>query len=124
MNLHGIVSGAIGTVNPLVPVQIKVSTGYVTADDGTRLPGYAPPATVMAQIQALSYNDIIQADNLNIQGVRRKMYIQGEVDGLVRPNNKGGDLVLLPDGSTWLVAMVDEHWPDWTAAIITLQNGA
>ena len=86
--------------------------------------GYAPPATVMAQIQALSYNDIIQADNLNIQGVRRKMYIQGEVDGLVRPNNKGGDLVLLPDGSTWLVAMVDEHWPDWTAAIITLQNGA
>ena len=124
MNLHGIVSGAIGTVNPLIPVQIKVSTGYVTAPDGSRSSGYAPPATVMAQIQALSYNDIIQADNLNIQGVRRKMYIQGEVDGLVRPGNKGGDLVLMPDGSTWLVAMVDEHWPDWTAAIITLQNGA
>lgn len=124
MNLHGIVSGAIGTINPLVPVQIRVSTGYVTNPDGSRVPGYAPPAPVMANLVALSYNDIVQADNLNIQGVRRKMYIQGEVDGLVRPNNKGGDLVLMPDGSTWLVAMVDEHWPDWTAAIITLQNGA
>ena len=124
MNLHGLVAGVVGAVNPLVTVSIQISLGDTTNADGSTVPIYAPAIQVQAQIQALQYNDIVQADSLNVQGVRRKMYINGEVDGLVRAKNKGGDIVTLPDGSVWKVAMIAEAWPDWTAAIITLQNGS
>ena len=124
MNLHGLVASAIGAINPLVSVKIQVSTGYSTNADFSRSPSYAAGVTVQGQVQALEYNDIIQADSLQIQGVRRKLYINGEVDGLVRAENKGGDLVTLPDGTVWKVAMIAEAWPDWTCAIITLQDGS
>lgn len=124
MNLAGIVAGAIGVVNPPVTVTIQVSTGYTTNGDGSRAPAYAAPVSVSAQIQALEYNDIVQADGMSIQGTRRKMYVLGEVEGLVRVNRRGGDLVTLPDGTVWLVAMVLEHWADWTSCVITLQDGS
>ena len=123
MNLHGIVSGVIGKINPFVTATIRVSTGYTTNADGSRTPTYTT-TTAQVQLQALAYDDIVQADSMQIQGVRRKMYVQGDVEGLVRADNRGGDLVTLPDGTVWKVAMVDEHWPDWTACIITLQDGS
>ncbi len=123
MDLNALVSGAIGTVNPPLTVQIKISTGYVTGADGSRTPTYTTQS-VSAQIQALTYNDIQQANGLNIQGVRRKMYVEGDVEGLVRADNKGGDLVTMPDGTVWKVALVTEHWPDWTSCIITLQDNS
>jgi hypothetical protein len=42
----------------------------------------------------------------------------------VRTDQKGGDLLTMPDGSVWLVAMVLEHWADWTSVAITLQDGS
>lgn len=122
MDLHGIVSGAVGVINPQVYVTVKVSTGYATATDGARVATYVVVPNVLAQVQPLEYGDIEQADALNIQGVRRKIYMRGALDGLVRSQEKGGDLVVMADGTTWKVALVTEHWPDWTAAIITLQN--
>ena len=124
MDLNAVVSGLVGTINPPTTVTIQISTGYTTNSDGSRTPAYSSPQTVSASLQALAYNDIMQADNLNIQGVRRKMYVHGAVDGLVRGQNKGGDIVTLPDGTVWKIAMVDEHWTDWTACIITLQDGS
>jgi len=47
-------------------------------------------------VDALTYKDIIQVDGLNLNGTRRAIYINGKVDGLVRPENKGGDLITLP----------------------------
>lgn len=123
MNLHGIVAPAIGIVNPMVPLSIQVSTGSTTAADGQRTPTYAPAITVMGQVQALQYNDIVQLDALNIQGVRRKIYISGRVDGLVRTDRKGGDLIVTPDSKVWLVVLVLEYWPDWVSCAVTLQNG-
>lgn len=122
MNLHGIVSAAIGAVNPQQQITIQVSTGNTVAADGTPIPAYAPAVQVTAQVQALTGRDIEHADALNISGIRRALYINGEVDGLVRPSQKGGDLVQLADGSIWLVAEVVEHWPDWTKCIIVLQD--
>lgn len=122
MKLHSIVSRAIGAVNARQLVTIQISTGYATNPQGKRVPSYAAPQMAYASIQALQYNDIVQADGMQIQGVRRKLYIHEEVEGLVRANNKGGDIVTLADGTVWLVALIAEHWPTWTAAIITLQN--
>lgn len=121
MNLHQLVSGAIGAVNPFVLATIQSSTGYTTNPDFTRVPTYATFTNVPVQVQALSYDEIKQLDGLNIQGVRRKIYLNGDWSSLVRTAGKGGDLVTLPDGTVWLVALVFEHWPDWTSAAITQQ---
>lgn len=79
---------------------------------------------VSAQVQPLSYKDIEHVDSLNIGGYRRAIYISGRLDALVRMNQKGGDLVILADGTVWLVATVLEQWPDWVKVAATLQNGA
>jgi hypothetical protein len=122
MNLHGIVAPAIGAVNPFVQIVVQVSTGYTTEDSGKRSPSFAPPVPAWGQVQPLSYNDIQHLDALNIQGDRKAIYITGRLEGLVRPDKKGGDLISLPDGSLWLVAIVLENWPDWVKVAVTRQN--
>lgn len=125
MNLHSLVSPLIGIVNPPITVQIRRSTGYTRNPDGTRTPTYSDIATVKAQKQPLQYNDLMMTDGLNLQGERCKMYLQGDWDGIVRADQKGGDIITCPDGSTWLVAVQAENWGDqsgWTAVICTRQN--
>jgi hypothetical protein len=77
---------------------------------------------VPAQIQSLTFRDLQQIDGLNLQGNRNGIYFYGQIDGIVRPDNKGGDLITFPDGSIWLVAMVLEDWPDWCKVAATRQN--
>ena len=122
MNLHGIVAGAIAAVNPFRTVSLQISIGSTTAADGTRVATFAPAVNVSAQIQPLAFGDIQQIDALNIQGVRRKVYIAGAIDGLVRVANKGGDLITFSDGTIWKVVLVTEAWPDWTSASVTIQD--
>jgi|ERR1700724_276841 len=122
MNLHQLVSGTIQAVNPYIQLSVQISTGNTINPDGSRVPTYAPAQLVFGDIQALQYTDIIQLDGLNIQGERRKIYINGDVDGLVRSENRGGDLITLPDGAVWLVVLVLEEWADWCSVAVTLQN--
>lgn len=76
-----------------------------------------------AQIQPMSYKDIQQTEGLNLNGTRRSIYINGALNGLVRPQFKGGDIVTFPrTGEIWLIAMVLEQWPDWVKVAATLQN--
>lgn len=129
MNLHQVVSGAIGAVNPFVLSEWKVSAGYNTLADGTRTPNYRVVEGVPIQVQALSFTDLQKLGSLNIEGTRRKVYMNGNVEGLDRQAIKGGDLITMgnlagfPGPTVWLVAQVLEHWPDWSALAITLQNG-
>lgn len=125
MNLHNIVSGAVGQVNPPINATLQASTGYTTTADGTRIPTYAEPTNINVQMQALQYNDIQQISSLNIQGLRQAMYINGDWLGLIRADNKGGDIITLPDGSVWIVAMVLERWSvtaGWCKVCVTLQD--
>lgn len=190
LNLHGVASRAVSSVNPMVPLELRVSTGYVTAADGSREPGYATPGAfvgsisgqtltvtgqtsgaialgqelvgngvlpgsrvtalgtgtggvgtyevsrsqsvasgnfttrhvVLGQVQALQYRDIQMLEGLNIQGVERAIYVSGRVDGVIRPDNKGGDLIIMPDGTVWLVSLVLEYWPTWCKFAVTRQN--
>ncbi len=124
MNMHQIVAGAIGAINPFVNCTLQQSTGYTTAPDGVRTPTYATPVVAPVQVQALTFEEMKKLDGLNIQGVRRKIYLNGNWESLVRVNQQGGDLITLPDGSVWLIALVFETWPDWTSAAITLQDGS
>jgi len=126
MNLHSIVSGAVGAINPLVIATIQQSTGYTEADDGTQVPTYAAPVNVQAQSQPLTFSDLRQLDGLNIQGIKRAIYLTGNWQGLVRTAKKGGDLITLPNGTNWLVVLELENWSDtsgWSKVAVTLQNG-
>lgn len=126
MNLHAIVAPAIGVVNPHVAATVRRSAGYTTSADGEQVPTYTETA-VLVQVQALTYSDLQQLDSLNIQGVRRAVYLSGAVMGVVRVAQRGGDLMVfapgvLPEGNVWLAAHVLEQWPDWCKVAITLQN--
>lgn len=81
---------------------------------------------VPASVQPMTWRDLQQVEGLNIEGARWKVYLHGQVDGVVRPERKGGDLVVIsigPHAGTWLVGQVLEQYPDWVSAAITLQNG-
>lgn len=129
MNLHSIATGLISMVNPPVTVTLSRSTGYTTNADGTRVPTYNQITGVQVQVQSLTYGDIQLLNGLNIQGVRRAIYIGHEVEAIVRVGKEGGDLLTfpagtLPEGNVWLAAHVLEAWPSWRKVAITLQNGA
>jgi hypothetical protein len=121
VNLHNIAFGYVGAVNPLVTAMMQASTGSTTNADGSRVPTYAAPVPVSCQIQSLQYNDIVMLQGVNIQGVREKVYINGKWEGIVRADRRGGDLLTMPDGTVYLVAMVLEHWPDWSCLAVTEQ---
>lgn len=127
MDLHGIVSGAIGTVNPFIMASIQMSNGYTKDAAFRQVPAYLPAINQLIQVQALSYNDLAQLDGLNIQGERRAVYLEGFWSGVIRPDSKGGDLLTFPEtpggpARTWLAAQVLEHWPDWSKLAVTLQD--
>lgn len=130
MNLHAIVSPAIGIVNPPVFCTVRISSGYTISADGTQVPAYSTADDVPVQVQAMTYTDLMQMDSLNIQGTRRKGYFYGNIEGLNRSAMKGGDIVIMPNLPTfpgptlWLVATVLEHFEGWTSVALTLQSGA
>lgn len=121
MNLHGIAGPIVAAVNPTVTVTVWTSTGSTTGADGRQTPTYAS-RTAQAQIQALTYRDLVQTDGLNMNGVKRAVYFYGDVEGIVRSADRGGDLVTFPDDTVWLVAMVLEAWPDWCKVAVVLQT--
>lgn len=127
MNLHAMASGIITSVNPLIPVTVMISTGYNINPDGTQVPTYNNVGNIMAEIQSLTYSEVLQTQGLNLQGTRRAIYLNGRFEGLDREENKGGDLVVYPNGenwpfgTTWLIAQVLEQWPEWCKVVVTRQ---
>jgi hypothetical protein len=84
--------------------------------------------TLQGQIQPITWRDLQQMDGINLGGVRWKIYLYGEVDAVVRPEKKGGDLITIfapnQHAGVWLVAQVLEAWNGWVCAAIVLQDGA
>lgn len=119
MNLHGIVSAAIGSVNPQKAMSVLISTGYTTAADGTQQPAYSP-MQASGQVQELSGKDLMRLNGLNVQGVTQKAYLTGDFEGVFRVMGKGGDLIKF-GGQTYLVSAVLERWPDWVCVALTVQ---
>ena len=121
MDLHGIVSGAISAVNPFECVTLRSSVGYTVDEAGIQIPKYSIHHG-SAQVQPMSSNEIRHAEQLNISGILKKAYLHGEINGIVRMENRGGDLITRADGSQWLVKTVLESWPDWSAVILQRQG--
>ncbi len=126
MNLRRIANGLTSRVNRNIPATLVRSTGgYTTNADGTRVP-YTENVPVRAQVQGVSAKDLQHLDGLNIQGVMRSVHLSGDVEGAVRVDQRGGDILLFSEtpGSapqSWKIAMVMETWADWCRVIVVLQ---
>lgn len=130
MNLQGITAAYVAAVNQMVKCKLKVSTGNTLNADYSETPSYANEVEVLGQIQSLQYRDLMQIEGLNLNGTKKAIYLQGNIEGVVRPTNKGGDLITMPDGTVWLVALVLEAWGQntnstaerWCKVACVLQN--
>ncbi len=131
LNLHAIVRGAITSVNPDIIAPWIRSTGNTVATGGKQTATYAAPVNVKMQVQPVKGSDLRKYSFLQAQGIYRAVYLYGDVEGIVRVDAKGGDLLqfaLVPEGTvrTWLVSAVDESWEyvgsgGWCRVIVTLQ---
>lgn len=120
MNLRGIANGLTSRINPNVAGIFQVNTGFTTLPGGKRVPSYNN-VDVSVQFQELSSTDLKQIDAVNIQGILRSAYLNGNFNGVNRPEQKGGD-ILLVGNDKWLVVKVPELWPDWCRVIVNLQR--
>ena len=121
MDLRGIANTVSSTVNSNETVSVLRSTGYTIGAGRNQIPSYAAAVVGPAQIQALDSSDLKQLDGLNIQGDLRAIYLRGTLAGVIRPESKGGDIVMR-GAQKWLVVNVLETWPFWTQAVIVLQG--
>lgn len=126
MNLRAIANSVSTVINPNSSVVWIQSTGYTTDDAGKRTPVTAS-STLRGNIQALDAEDIKHVDSINMQGVMRAVYLYGNIQGIVRADGKGGDILQFPQvpGGTnqdWLVFHVSETWPNWCKVLVVLQQ--
>ena len=126
MNLHSIVRSAITTVNPDITASLLRSNGYATNPDGSRVPLFLTYSGRI-QVQGVAGKDLEHTDYLNIQGVLRTVYLRGNWAGVVRADQRGGDIMKFPQVpgapvQDWRVVSIKETWPDWSAVIVQLQS--
>jgi hypothetical protein len=112
--------------NPNISVTWLKSNGYITSASGARTPT-TTSQVISAQVQGLSAEDLKHTDGMNIQGVMRSVHIFGNVQGVVRIDQQGGDILQfpeLPGGAirNWKVIQVMETWPTWSRVLVALQS--
>jgi len=131
MNLHGVVRGAINTVNPDRFALFFASQGAASNADFSQTPSYAPPARVQVQVQPLGRDELKHVERLNLQGVFRTVFLYGNPQGIIRVNSQGGDLLKFSSfqgqpTQTWKVVYVEGPWDvndgGWTKLIVVLQT--
>jgi len=126
MEIRGIANSATSSINDNQIIVWQQNKGYTTDATGHRTP-LITNVSIKAQIQAVSAQALKHIDALNIQGVMRSVYMFGNVQGVVRADQKGGDILQFPQVKggqvkNWLVIDVAETWPTWAHVVVVLQN--
>jgi hypothetical protein len=127
INVRGMANAAIQVVNANITIPLLRSTGYTVGANGKQMPTY-DTLSGPAQVQALGPKDLQHVNALNLQNVSRKVYLYGNWMGVVRADEKGGDLLTFPQigggaDHQWKVVTVFETWPTWCAVGVVLQGG-
>lgn len=121
INVRSVANMVSSMINPNELVTVLLSDGYTIGAGAKQVPKYKTPIVGYAQIQALDSEDLKQLDGLNIQGKIKAAYLYGELAGVVRPNQTGGDIVQR-GAENWLIVKVLEGWSTWTKVAIVLQG--
>ena len=122
MNLHSIVSGAIGMVNHHEMVTLYRCTG--TQNNGGIVSVTYEKSDVLAQVQAPTAADLRLFDNLADARHVKKFYMDAPAYTINRHFETAGDIIERADGSYWLIDMIrDDFSPEgWLCCIATLQH--
>lgn len=122
MNLHAIVSGAIGSVNHHEMVTIYRCNG-TTNNAGVVSVTYTP-SDILAQVQAPNAGDLKLFDNLADAKHVKKFYLNASAHTINRHEETAGDIIERADGSYWLIVMIrDDFSPEgWLCVLGTLQH--
>lgn len=59
-------------------------------------------------------------DGLNIQGLAKVIYVNGNYFSVQRELEQGGDIFVI-GSEQWLVVEPLELWPDWSRLVVVLQ---
>ena len=126
MNLHQIVTNAIGAVHPNETVYLLQSTGQANIK-GVVTATYDKPRFVKAQVQSLSGDDLQQVDNTLRTAITRKFYLFSDPlkpAGQIRPKSRTGDFLKRSDSTIWRVFNVSEDFDaaGWVLVFAALQN--
>jgi hypothetical protein len=124
-------TGGTGTYDVFPPQDVASETMNANGP-GTRSSGYTAFPGLQMQVQALSAEDLQHLDGLNQQQTVRAVYMNGQVQGVQRPDVQGGDILQIPTGltaatgatfDTWLVKQVIEGWDidGWCKVAVVLQ---
>lgn len=130
LNLHGIVRAAITSVNPDVLGQWLESSGSTVGADYRQTPAWDFHDGVRMQVQALHGKELQHPALISVQGVKRAVYMFGTVQGVSKPQAKGGDLLqfrMVDNGPylVWLVVAELEQWNpngSWSKVAVVLQT--
>lgn len=120
MNLHKIANSAIRRVNPNISAVLKKYDGETIGPGRKPVPSYLPDQNVTIQLQPISRGDMQHVDGLNIQGLAKVIYVNGNYFSVQREMEQGGDIFVI-NGEQWLVVEPVELWPDWCRLIAVLQ---
>jgi hypothetical protein len=121
MSLHDLASSVTSVINPMMQCQWFKNTGLTTVVGGAQSPTYAQVTQVQAQVQQLTAADLKHMNNMNMSAITRKIWCNAILTGVDRAAGLGGDRVVLPDGTAWLVVQVIETWQDWSSALMQKQ---
>ena len=110
IDLFTVARNQVDVINAPVLVTISRSTGYTTANDGTRTPTYTTITGIKADVQPMTNKDLHQVDGLNMGGEKSAIYLSGELLGVLRAGQNGGDVIEFPNGNKYLVVLVLEQW--------------
>jgi hypothetical protein len=113
MSLRSLINASTRFINPNISAIIKQNAGYSTDSNGKRTPLYCTGFPIQIQVQSLNQKEIEHINYLNLQGIIRGVYLDGNWKGIVRADKTGGDILIF-SGYTWLVVEVLEAWAPWT----------
>jgi hypothetical protein len=126
LTVTAIASGVLLPGQSLADLTTALRSGTAITEQLTGDPGGLGTYSVNISQDVASYKDLQMLEGINLGGARWKVYLHGAVNAVVRPERKGGDLIVVPVGphaGTWLINQVLEQFRDWCSAAITLQNG-
>ncbi|HGC3529553.1 TPA: hypothetical protein ACIYHI_005124, partial [Escherichia coli] len=103
-----------------IPAILKKYAGETIGPGRKPIPSYLPDQHVTIQLQPISRGDMQHIDGLNIQGLAKVIYVNGNYFSVQRELEQGGDIFVI-NGEQWLVVEPIELWPDWCRLIAVLQ---